>query len=65
VPEASMLSEYHALIQQNLHESADGLTFRAQLETHFGAHHPLMRDCERMIRLQAFKQKLPIAKTGQ
>ena len=65
VPEARMLSKYHALIQQNLHGSADGLTLRARLETHFGAHHPVMRDCERMIRLQAFKQKLPIAKTGE
>ena len=65
VPEARMLSEYHALIQQNLHETADVLALRERLETHFGVNHPVMRDCERMIRLQAFKQKLPIAKTGQ
>ncbi|OGB29608.1 MAG: hypothetical protein A3F78_00345 [Burkholderiales bacterium RIFCSPLOWO2_12_FULL_61_40] len=65
VPEARMLSEYHALIQQNLHADADGMALRAQLEGHFGANHPVMHECERMIRLQAFKQKLPIAKTGE
>lgn len=65
VPEARRLSEYHALIQQNLHAGADGVALRTQLETHFGANHPVMRECERMIRLQAFKQKLPIAKSGE
>lgn len=60
VPEARMLSEYHALIQQNLHESTEGKALRAQLETHFGVSHPVMTECDRMIRLQAFKQKLPL-----
>ncbi len=62
VPEARMLSEYHALIQQNLHEDTDGNALRKQLEAHFGIGHPVMRECDRMIRLQAFKQKLPISK---
>lgn len=65
VPEAKMLSKYHALIQQNLHEAEDGVALRTQLETHFGTNHPVMRECDRMIRLQVFKQKLPIAKTGR
>lgn len=65
VPEAKMLTEYHALIQQNLHGDAEGLALRAQLERHFGTDHPVIRDCDRMIRLQAFKQKLPLAKTGE
>lgn len=59
VLEARQLSEYHALIQQNLHESSEGQILRAQLNGHFGVDHPLMQDCERMIRLQAFKQRLP------
>lgn len=62
VPEARMLSEYHALIQQNLHEDTDGNALRKQLEAHFGVDHPVMRECDRMIRLQAFKQKLPFPK---
>lgn len=62
VPEARMLSEYHALIQQNLHEGAEGDALRTKLEAHFGIDHPVMRECDRMIRLQAFKQKLPLPK---
>ncbi|OQW43152.1 MAG: ATP-binding protein [Proteobacteria bacterium SG_bin4] len=60
VPEARMLSEFHALIQQNLHESEQGNALRTRLEAHFGINHPAMRECDRMIRLQAFKQKLPL-----
>ena len=61
VPEARLLSEYHALIQQNLHESLEGKEQRNQLESHFGAEHPVMRECDRMIRLQILKQKLPMS----
>ena len=64
VPEATMLSEYHALIQQNLHHDAAGQALKAQLEAHFGTGHPVMHECGRMIRLQAFKQKLPIPRGG-
>ncbi len=64
VPEARLLSEYHALIQQNLHEGTDGKAQRTQLDRHFGANHPVMLECDRMIRLQAFKQKLPPPKRG-
>lgn len=60
VPEARMLSEFHALIQQNLHEGEQGNALRTRLEAHFGINHPAMRECDRMIRLQAFKQKLPL-----
>ncbi len=59
IPETTMLSDYHALIQQNLHEDADGKAMRQKLEAHFGENHPLMRECDRMIRLQTFKQQLP------
>lgn len=59
IPETVMLSDYHALIQQNLHEDEDGKAMRQKLEAHFGENHPLMRECDRMIRLQAFKQQLP------
>jgi len=65
VPQARMLSEYHALIQQNLHESAEGIALRAKLEAHFGSDHPGLRECNRMIRLQAIKQKLPLAREMQ
>lgn len=54
---ANKLSEYLALIQQDLHESEDGLVLRKYLDAHFGTQHPDMLDCERLIRLQAFKRK--------
>lgn len=59
VPEARWVNEYQALIQQNLHESAQGKTLRAKLEDHFGAEHPLIQECARLVRLQGFKQTLP------
>lgn len=62
VPEARRLSAYHALIEQNLHESAEGHALRIRLDAHFGADHPVMLECNRMIRLQGFKQKLPLPK---
>lgn len=60
LPEARALSAYHALIQQNLHQGDEGLRLREQLNQHFGSDHPVIRECERMIRLQGFKQKLPL-----
>lgn len=64
LPEAKNLARYHALIQQNLHSRDDGLNLRASLEQHFGASHPVILECERMIRLQVFKQKLPLPQSG-
>lgn len=65
IQEAHQVSDYHALIQQNLHETAEGLDLRKKLESHFGVNHPVIRECERMIRLQTFKQKLPRRGTGE
>ena len=67
VPEARQLADYHRLIQQNLHESDDGQVLRQALNTHFGPNHPVMHECDRIIRLQAFKQRLPVqrATAGQ
>ena len=60
VPEARWLADYHSLIQQNLHHGPDGLAQRQVLNAHFGADHPVMRECDRLIRLQSYKQRLPI-----
>ncbi|WP_395791063.1 AAA family ATPase [Aquimonas sp.] len=64
LPEARMVSSFHALIQQNLHNTNEGGQLRARLSAHFGDSHPVLRECDRMIRLQGFKQKLPLP-TGQ
>jgi len=59
VPEAIWVSDYQALIQQNLHAHAEGRTLRQKLENHFGAEHPVLQECDRMVRLQGIKQRLP------
>ena len=59
VPEARDLAQYHALIQQNLAHNDEAQQLRNKLNAHFGEQHPVMLDCDRMLRLQAFKQRLP------
>lgn len=64
ISQSQWLSEYKALIQQYQHESESGLSLRKKLEEHFGAGHPAMLECERLIRLMAMKKKLPSKKAG-
>ncbi|WP_249678293.1 AAA family ATPase [Pseudomonas abieticivorans] len=59
VPEAIWLSDYQALIQQNLHGQSDGRELKRKLEAHFGVEHPVMLECDRLVRLQGIKQRLP------
>jgi predicted ATP-binding protein involved in virulence len=54
---AQKMSEYMGLIQQNLHETAQGQELRSYLDEHFGSQHPNMLDCHRLIRLETFKRK--------
>ncbi|MGV7207357.1 AAA family ATPase [Oxalobacteraceae bacterium A2-2] len=58
------LNEYHSLIQQNLHDSKRGQELLSRLVRHFGAGHPLMLNCQRLIRFQQFKQQLPMKKAN-
>lgn len=53
------LSSYMALIQQGLHDQEAGKADRAALEAHFGPRHPLVLECDRLVRLQDFKRRLP------
>lgn len=55
VPEARLLSDYRALIEDGKAESPAALTLRARVVDHFEATHPLILDCDRLIRFQAFK----------
>lgn len=59
VPPSDWVSDYQAMIQQNLHQAPEGLKLRDMLEAHFGRDHQIIRECDRMIRLQEFKQRLP------
>jgi predicted ATP-binding protein involved in virulence len=57
IEEAQQLSQYRALIEDGLAESEEALPLRSGLVAHFGENHPLILDCDRLIRFQAFKLK--------
>lgn len=59
VMQARWVSDYHALIQQNLHMESEGIALRRKLEEHFGAGHPVLREVERLVRLQSYKARMP------
>ena len=60
VPEAQALSRYKQMIEMDqLGNHPDAGRLREQLLAHFGATHPLMLECERLIRLQTIKKRLP------
>ncbi len=59
VPESRWLSEYKALIVQNLSDSMEGENLKQKILDHFGSNHPEWRECERLIRLQTMKARLP------
>jgi predicted ATP-binding protein involved in virulence len=59
VEPARQLSDYKALIQQDMEESEKARDLYARLLRHFGPGHPALRECEQLIRLQRFKRTLP------
>jgi len=60
VQEARDLIRYQQIIQLRQHDSEEGLKLRAVLDLHFGPRHPLMLECDRLIRLEQFKANLPV-----
>ncbi|MBF0471843.1 MAG: AAA family ATPase, partial [Gammaproteobacteria bacterium] len=65
VEPARWLTQYKRLIIQNQLESEDGKKLKEQLVNHFGPNHPQWLECERLIRLQAMKSKLPKRNDGK
>lgn len=57
VAEAKWLSNYRAAIELGTHEEPAGLELKSRLEEHFGDQHPLMLECDRLIRFSRFKQR--------
>ena len=55
---AQWLSRYTALIEQSHQDSPEGVELKAKLVDHFGEGHPLMLECERLVRLQAYRSVL-------
>jgi predicted ATP-binding protein involved in virulence len=57
VEESKALQRYRKLIEIDGAVSDEGRSLKAMLINHFGEHHPLMLDCERLARFVAFKRK--------
>jgi predicted ATP-binding protein involved in virulence len=57
IEEASWLSRYRAHIEDGDAEGHEAKELRAKLISHFGETHPLIVDCDRLIRFQAFRLK--------
>jgi predicted ATP-binding protein involved in virulence len=57
IEEAAWLSQYRAMIEDGAAERDEALALRRKLNSHFGESHPLMDDCDRLIRFQAFRLK--------
>ena len=55
LPEAVDLSNYRALIEDGQSESPRARTLRSKLIEHFSERHPVMRECDRLIRFQEFR----------
>jgi predicted ATP-binding protein involved in virulence len=57
VQEAKLLSQYRALIEDGFADDVEAKLLRLHLNSHFGESHPLILDCDRLIRFQSFKIK--------
>jgi predicted ATP-binding protein involved in virulence len=57
IEEAGWLRQYRALIEDGKSESPEAISFREKLVFHFGETHPVVLDCNRLIRFQSFKLK--------
>ncbi len=55
--QSKSLYQYRDLIDSGQAESDDGRRLRAELTEHFGAMHPVMVDCDRLIRFVKFRQR--------
>lgn len=55
LPEAKELSGYRALIEDGKAQAEEALAMRVRLVEHFGERHPLILDCDRLIRFKEFK----------
>jgi predicted ATP-binding protein involved in virulence len=64
VEEARKVSEYRALIETERADSEAALRLRAEIIAHFGVQHPVVIDCDRLLRWQKFKARRPAPSEG-
>lgn len=56
VEEAEWVRDYRALIEDGAADAEKGRNLRSKLLDHFGHDHPLIADCDRLLRFQSFKR---------
>lgn len=54
---ARQMSQYQALIQQDMEGTDKAVQLRSLLEKHYGASHPQLLECDQLIRLQTLKRR--------
>jgi predicted ATP-binding protein involved in virulence len=59
---AQWLQRYQALVSQGLQEGPEGMGLREKLTGHFGHESIQLLECDRLIRLQAFRSRVLAAK---
>ena len=59
VEEARWLADYRAILGDGDPESAEAEELRRRLLEHFGPDHPVMLDCDRLLRFRAFRPAHP------
>lgn len=55
IHEAQELSRYRGLIEDGLADGGEAQSLRSELVAHFGKDHPVILDCDRLQRFQAFR----------
>jgi predicted ATP-binding protein involved in virulence len=64
VPESEWVSEYMRMIDLGQHQTEEAVALRQQIVGHFGKQHPVVLDCDRLIRWHAFKHRGSSAADG-
>jgi predicted ATP-binding protein involved in virulence len=57
IEEAAWLTRYREIIEDGESETPQAKLLRLNLVAHFGESHPVIADCDRLIRFQAFRLK--------
>ena len=58
VEEVRKLDRYQYLVESNGAESEEAQALRQELVAHFGAHHPLIYECDNLLRRKQLQQRL-------
>ena len=61
-PRVVTADQTKALIEQGEDDIAEAEELKQKLVDHFGENHPLLLECERLIRLQSFRATLQAKK---